>query len=47
MHYRTVYHPDWNSLGAGWHPIKNEKGTYTMYFVFHYGSLVLQSGIEF
>lgn len=39
VHYKTVYYPDWNSFGAGWHPIKNSNGTYTMYFVFHYGSL--------
>ena len=39
--YKSVYYPDWNSLGAGWYPVKNNKGTYTLNFVFHYGSLVL------
>lgn len=39
VHYRTVYHPDWNCFGAGWYPIKNSNGTYAIYFVFHYGSL--------
>lgn len=41
VHYKSVYYPDWNSFGAGFFPIKNKNGTYTMYFVFHYGSLVL------
>jgi uncharacterized protein YkwD len=40
-HYKSVYHPDWNSFGAGCYPIKNANGTYTMYFVFHYGSLAI------
>ncbi len=40
-HYRSVYHPDWNSFGAGLMPVKNNKGTYSLYFVFHYGSLAL------
>jgi uncharacterized protein YkwD len=40
-HYRSIYQPDWNSFGAGWYPVKNAKGTYTLNFVFHYGSLVL------
>lgn len=41
VHYRTTYYPDWNSFGAGYHPIKNANGTYEIYFVFHYGSVVL------
>jgi len=41
IHYRSIYHADWNSFGAGWKPIKNSKGTYTLYFAFHYGSLAL------
>jgi len=40
VHYKTVYYPDWNSVGVGWLPIKDSKGNYTIYFVFHYGSLV-------
>ncbi len=38
-HYDTIYKPDWNSIGVGWYPIPNGDGTYTAYFVFHYGSL--------
>src|SRR3989344_2039507 len=38
-HYQTLYHPDWNSVGAGFSfdPLGN--GKYKLYAVFHYGSL--------
>ena len=39
LHYQTIYKPDWNSVGVAWYPIANGDGTYTAYFVFHYGSL--------
>jgi len=41
-HYRTIYHPDWNSVGTGFHfkPFSGE--TYKMYVVSHYGSLQLE-----
>ena len=39
LHYQSIYKPDWNSVGVGWYPISNGDGTYTAYFVFHYGSL--------
>lgn len=38
-HYQSMYHPDWNSVGVGWHLSPNTDGTVTAYFVFHYGSL--------
>ena len=39
VHYKSVYHPDWNSVGVGWYAVKDNKGTYKICFVFHYGSL--------
>jgi SH3-like domain-containing protein len=38
-HYRTLYSSDWNAFGAGYHPLKNNNDTYTIYFAFHYASL--------
>ncbi len=43
LHYRTIYQPDWNSVGVGWYPIDNKNGTYTIVFVMHYASLVPRS----
>lgn len=40
-HFRSIYHSDWNSFGASCYPVKNSQGTYSLYFVFHYGSLML------
>jgi uncharacterized protein YkwD len=40
VHYRSVYHPDWNGFGVSCSPIKNSSGTYTLDFVIHYGSVV-------
>jgi uncharacterized protein YkwD/uncharacterized protein YgiM (DUF1202 family) len=40
-HYRTVYHPDWNSVGAGFYFAPQENGRYKIFQAFHYGSLVL------
>lgn len=37
-HYRTVYHPDWNSVGAGFSFVPNGN-SYIFYQTFHYGSL--------
>lgn len=38
VHYKTVYHADWNSVGAGFAFVP--KGdAYTLYQTFHYGSL--------
>ncbi len=37
-HYRSVYHADWNSVGAGFSFIPSPYG-YKMYQTFHYGSL--------
>ena len=39
VHYRSVYFPDWNSVGAGYYATKDDKGNYKVDFVFHYGSL--------
>ena len=38
-HYRTVYHPDWNSVGSGFYFDPAGNGTYQMYAAFHYASL--------
>jgi len=38
-HYRTIYHPDWNSVGAGFSFVDLGNGRYKVYEVFHYGSL--------
>lgn len=40
-HYRTIYHEDWNSVGAGFHFTPDGRGGYKVYVAFHYGSLVL------
>lgn len=37
-HYRTVYHPDWNTVGAGFYFAPGAHG-YKMVMAFHYGSL--------
>jgi len=38
-HYRTIYHPDWNSEGAGFFFKDLGNGQVKFYQVFHYGSL--------
>lgn len=38
-HYRTIYHPDWNSVGLGFYFEPKESGSYKVYIVMHYGSL--------
>lgn len=38
-HYRTVYHEDWNSVGAGFYFEDLGGDQYKVYTVFHYGSL--------
>lgn len=38
-HYRTIYHPDWNSVGAGFAFAPSGNG-FEFYQTFHYGSLV-------
>lgn len=40
-HYRTIYHADWNTVGAGFYFKDLGNGKYQVYCVFHYGSLVL------
>jgi uncharacterized protein YkwD len=40
-HYRTTYHPDWNSVGVGFYFKDLGNGRYQIYCVFHYGSLVI------
>ena len=37
-HYRTIYHPDWNSVGLGFHFTPVGSG-YKVYVALHYGSL--------
>lgn len=37
-HYRTIYHPDWNSLGIGLYLRPTDNG-FKVFFAFHYGSL--------
>ncbi len=37
-HYKTVYHADWNSVGAGFAFVPDGNG-YAFYQTFHYGSL--------
>ncbi len=39
VHYRSLFHPDWNSLGISWYSIKNSDGRFKVYFVIHYGSI--------
>ncbi len=39
VHYRSLFHPDWNSVGVAWHAKKNDDGKYRVYFVFHYANL--------
>ncbi len=39
-HYRTIYHPDWNSVGVGFSFEPSGDG-YKVYMAFHYGSLEL------
>jgi uncharacterized protein YkwD len=38
-HYRTVYHSDWNSVGAGFYFDPASAGKYQMYVALHYASL--------
>lgn len=47
-HYRTIYHPDWNSVGIGFSFKPVGKGKYRLYTAMHYGSLVPQTeeGVE-
>jgi uncharacterized protein YkwD len=40
-HYRTIYHPDWNSIGLGFYFAPQGGGQYKVFVVMHYGSLVL------
>lgn len=39
-HYRTIYHPDWNSVGLGVY-LRPDGSRYKVFVAFHYGSLVL------
>lgn len=39
-HRRTIYAPDWNSVGVGWYVKTLESGQTQIYFVMHYGSLL-------
>ena len=38
-HYRTIYHPDWNTVGPGFYFEHAGDGRYKVYCAFHYGSL--------
>lgn len=38
-HYRTLFHPDWNSVGVGFYFEKVDDNSYKVYIVMHYGSL--------
>ena len=40
-HYRTIYHPDWNSVGLGFYFEPVESGKYKVYVAYHYGSLAM------
>ncbi len=39
-HYRTIYYPDWNSVGVGFYFAPQNDG-YKVFCAFHYGSLIL------
>ncbi len=39
VHYKSLFHPDWNAVGVAWYSIKNNDGRYKIVFVFHYASL--------
>jgi uncharacterized protein YkwD len=39
-HYRTIYHPDWNSVGLGLYFTPDGSG-YKVHVAMHYGSLIL------
>lgn len=41
VHYRTIYHEDWNSVGASYYLEDLNNGQYKVYLVFHYGSLAM------
>lgn len=41
IHYRTIIHPDWNSLGVGVHVSELDNGHYQAYIAIHYGNLQL------
>lgn len=38
-HYRTIYHPDWNSFGLGLYFKESSNNNYQVYITMHYGSL--------
>lgn len=38
-HYRTIYHPDWNSVGVGFSFDPVGDGRYKVFVAMHYGSL--------
>lgn len=38
-HYRTIYHPDWNTVGLGLYFKDRGDGSYKISQAFHYGSL--------
>ena len=38
-HYRTLYHPDWNSVGVGFSFKDQGNGKYKVFIAMHYGSL--------
>lgn len=41
-HYRTLYHPDWNSVGIGFYFQKVSDNNYKIFIVLHYGSVDLE-----
>ena len=38
-HYRTIYYPDWNTVGVGFYFKPVGKNRYQLFTAFHYGSL--------
>lgn len=38
-HYRTIYHPDWNSVGLGFAFVPQKDGKQKVFVAVHYGSL--------
>ncbi len=40
-HYRTIYHPDWNSVGTGFYFQKVSENNYKIFIAWHYGSVDL------
>lgn len=41
-HYRTIYHPDWNSVGLGYYFAPQGNGKYKVFVAMHYGSLKMK-----